>query len=359
MKKILALFIAVVLFSFNLVSCNANTSNDRIELSFKGTIHSFLETERYIYCVSSQPSDHSSDSAYTISSFEKNGKKRFEIPQHVSGEVFSLKDDTFFYASKTGEIYSYDQNGKLRCKTEIPIDEHSNSNYLLNSNDELIINTIASPATSTTYTIIKHDGSMIVSQENPHLTTCFTYTYPNGGYISTGFSDDSQWYINRLAEDFSLLWTYTAQENNVSIDDISKDGKILFHGFIEDQASMKELDSSGNVVNSTTYSSSSLQAKYFMDKIVVHADTLKILDSNFHTLSEYEKMLFPQIKIVQNSLFIYSGGAYKPTDSVTFDGYCKKYDENGALQLNKSFKSFKDTDGFFEVSDSGKLIYSK
>ena len=134
----------------------------------------------------------------------------------------------------------------------------------------------------------------------PDLTTTHTYNYPSGEYIAQGFTDgdDYKWYVCRLKDDFSVEWAYCAEneENNLYIADISKDGRILITTTITESdhygsVILKELDQNGNVINNTKYyRSTNVRAAYFNDKIVVIAENLRVLNSDFTVSGEFDEL---------------------------------------------------------------------
>ncbi len=358
-KKTLTNLILIALTIFLLTSCRAKTSDGNVNFSFKGEKSSFAESDKYVYWVSYENSDNSKNTTWYISSFDKNGKKNFELTKTVYGIVFPLSDGRFFYAAKNGDVTAYSESGKEIFSSHFDFDQNSNSNFMLNSKGELVVNLISSPNNITSYGVININGEKTTSPILSNITTCFTHVYPLGGYITEGFSSDYKWYIARLRDDFSVEWTYYAEEyKNVNIDDISKNGKILFHGDKGESgiSYLSELDPNGKVTNVNNFKSFNLRAAYFQNKIVVVADTLKVINSDFSIDREFDALKFARIKVLENSFFIYSQGSYAPGGGVIYDGYCRRYDEN----MNRSFsKVFNSVSGFTEVSHDGILCYKK
>lgn len=355
MKINICYFLFIALACSFFVACNDNFNNDSVYLSFKGDAYSLIESDEYIYCVSNETQNGKAKPTYYINSFKKNGIKRFEIEVEY-GQIFPLRDGRFFYASDTGSVMSYDKNGKLIHTTEIKLDNQFNSNFFLDSEENLMVNTISSPNTSSEYMTITFDGKKTLSPKYNDLTSSFTSNYPKGGYIVEGFTDDYKWHISRINKDFSSVWTYTAEENNIHIQDISSDGDILFSGYNSDmsQAVLKELDENGKVKNSIDLHSTNITAKYFKENIVAVAEKIKVFDANFELLKVLDEVPYSQIKIFNDSFFVYTRGSYTIGNSVAFDGYCKQYDKDNCQVLNKIFK---EKDGFIAVGNNGKLYF--
>ena len=357
--KKLILFVPLFLL---LVSCGVRAQNN-VTFALKGDKIFFAESDESVYWLSSIGG--AANPKYYIRSFNKEGKKNWEISQTVSGGIFPLKSGEFFYAGENGDITAYSKSGEELFKTHV--DVSVNSNYMLNSNEELVVNTISSPTDFTVYSVININGEKTTSPEIKNLTTCFMHTYPLGGYIAEGFIDYDEtggytWYIYRLKDDFSIEWTYrtTNGDKNIYIADISKNGNILFSGsnYKMDIAFLKELDSQGEEINSVDYQKSNIVAAYFNEKIVVSADKLRILSSDFTSLREFDAMLYTKIKVLEKSFFTYSPGSYSDFTKVVaveYNGYCRQYDENNTLILNETYKS----QGFTEISEDGKLYFIK
>jgi hypothetical protein len=358
-KKTLTNHILIALTIFLLTSCCTKTSDGNVNFSFKGEESSFAESDKYVYWVSYENNDNSKNTTWYISSFDKNGKKNFELTKTVYGNVFPLSDGRFFYASKNGDVTAYSESGKEIFSSHFNFDQNSNSNFMLNSKGELVINLISSPNNTTSYGVININGEKTTSPNLSNITACFTRVYPLGGYITEGFLSDYKWYIARLRDDFSVEWTYYAEEyKNVYIDDISKNGKILFHGDKGESgiSYLSELDPSGRVTNVNHFKSYNLTAAYFQNKIVVVADTLKVINSDFSIDREFNALKFAHIKVLENTFFVYSQGSYSPGAQVIYDGYCIQYDVNMNQKFSKIFNS---DSGFTQVSHDGILFYKK
>ena len=204
----------IVLAFFLLVSCGTGHSASDVRLSFQGEMNSFAESEKYVYIVSHVAGKDNQNATYYIYSFLKNGKKNWSVRLGFSGSIYPLRDGRFFYASKDGKISAFDEQGKTIWEKHLSLDEYSNSNYLLNSNEKLMVNIVSSPSASTVYHTISIDGEESTSSLIPDLTSCYTYNYPLGGYITEGFTENQQWFISRLNEDFSVEWTYGGGNND-------------------------------------------------------------------------------------------------------------------------------------------------
>lgn len=76
---------------------------------------------------------------------------------------------------------AYDKQGKIIWETDV--EGSSNSNYSLNQKEELVVNLLSSPQTSTVYCTIRIDGEKTTYPAIPDLTSCFTYPYPLGGTL--------------------------------------------------------------------------------------------------------------------------------------------------------------------------------
>ena len=119
---------------------------------------------------------------------------------------------------------------------------------------------------------------------------------------------------------------------------------------------MKELDPAGQVAKSATYQSPHIVAAYFQDQIVAAADKLGVLEADFTLKATYDSCLYPKIKILEDSFFVYSPGSYSRGASVTYDGYCKQYDKTNRLVFGQVFEA---SDQFFEIGENGKRYYRK
>lgn len=350
----------IVLAFFLLVSCGTGHSASDVRLSFQGEMNSFAESEKYVYIVSHVAGKDNQNATYYIYSFLKNGKKNWSVRLGFSGSIYPLRDGRFFCASKDGKISAFDEQGKTIWEKHLSLDEYSNSNYLLNSNEKLMVNIVSSPSASTVYHTISIDGEESTSSLIPDLTSCYTYNYPLGGYITEGFTENQQWFISRLNEDFSVEWTYGGGNNdsNFHIKDFSNDGRILFvgSGGENDSAFLQELDSKGNEMHRIDFKSANIFAAYFRDKIVAAADKLRILESDLTVNAEFEQLKYPRIKAFEKSFFVYSPGSYDSSASVVYDGYCKQYDESNALKLDQTFRK---SDRFIEIGETGKFYYRK
>ncbi len=294
---------------------------------------------------------------YYISSFDKNGKKNWEIKPGRGGQVYPLKDGRFFYAQDDA-VSAYDKQGKIIWETDV--EGSSNSNYSLNQKEELVVNLLSSPQTSTVYCTIRIDGEKTTYPAIPDLTSCFTYPYPLGGYITEGFTggDNYKWYVSRLKEDFSVEWTYSgeADEGNFYISDISADGRILFTGTREGGYFLRELGPDGKEMHIAKYAGTFIKAAYFQDKIVVAGDKARILKADFRVEAEFGDLRYPQIQILEDAAFIYTSGGYDINAAVRYDGYCQKYDQNSR---QVSSKVFKESDRFVAVGKDGRQYYRK
>ena len=147
-------------------------------------------------------------------------------------------------------------------------------------------------------------------------------------------------------------------EDNFFIQDISPNGDVLFSGNTTGAGStfLKELDPAGQVAKSATYQSPHIVAAYFQDQIVAAADKLGVLEADFTLKATYDFCLYPKIKILEDSFFVYSPGSYSRGASVTYDGYCKQYDKTNRLVFGQVFEA---SDQFFEIGENGKRYYRK
>lgn len=236
-------------------ACTAQNPSDSVRLSFRGQVSSFTESAASIYLTSY---DSGNSSTYYLNAFDKNGKKNWEIKTQTDGRIYALRDGRFFYASKSGEVAAYNERGTLLWKTTLDLDEFSNSNFLLTASGALLVNLQSSPDPATVYCQISIEGQKTISPEIPNLSTCYTFNYPLGGYISVGYTGD-QWAISRISDNFSVEWTYSGEmhEDNFFIQDISPNGDVLFSGNTTGAGStfLKELDPAGQVAKSATYQS--------------------------------------------------------------------------------------------------------
>ena len=339
-----------------LTACTAQNPSDSVRFSFRGQVSSFTESAASIYLTSYDSGD---SSTYYLNAFDKSGKKNWEIKTQTDGRIYALRDGRFFYASKNGEVAAYNERGTLLWKTSLDLDASSNSNFLLTANDELLVNTRSSPEPTTVYCQIRMEGTKTISPEIKGLTTCYTFNYPLGGYITVGYTGD-QWAISRIRDDFSVEWTYSGQthEDNFSVQDISPDGSILFSGNMTGASStfLKELNLLGQVVKSTAYQSPHIVAAYFQDQIVAAADKLRVLEADFTIKATCDFCLYPRIKILEDSFFVYSPGSYSRSASVTYDGYCKQYGKTNRLVFDQVFE---ESDQFLEIGENGKRYYRK
>lgn len=337
-------------------ACTAQNPSDSVRLSFRGQVSSFTESAASIYLTSY---DSGNSSTYYLNAFDKNGKKNWEIKTQTDGRIYALRDGKFFYASKSGEVAFYNERGTLLWKTTLDLDEFSNSNFLLTASGALLVNLQSSPDPATVYCQISIEGTKTISPEIKGLTTCYTFNYPLGGYITVGYTGD-QWAISRIRDDFSVEWTYSGEthEDNFSIQDISPNGSVLFSGNTTGSIStfLKELDPAGQVVKSAAYRNPQIVAAYFQDQIVATADKLRVLEADFTLKATYDFCLYPKIKILEDSFFVYSPGSYSRGASVTYDGYCKQYDKTNRLVFDKVFEA---SDQFFEIGENGKRYYRK
>ena len=351
-KKTLFLLLSVCL----LPSCGEKESEGKAYLSFRGELYSFVEAENYVYIVSRAQRKLTRDSTFYISSYEKNGQKLWETQPGFDGTVYPLKDGRFFYAARNGKISACDSEGRVIWEKKLCLD--TNSNYLLNADEELMVNTRSSPTDSTVYQTIGIDGTVSTSPPISSLATCFTYNYPLGGTITEGFTADYRWHISRVNEDFSVEWTYTGAdgEGNFYIGDISDDGRILFTGTKTgtDEVFLKELDAQGRETKTAAFQSAHISAAYFQDKIAVSADKFQFLDAELRVASEFEARRFSRLKALDDSFFSYSPGSYERGASVLYDGYCRRYDDSGALISSSAFQK---SDHFIEIGETGIFYY--
>lgn len=271
-----------------------------------------------------------------------------------------MKDGRFFYAAENGDVTAYDKAGKKIWQKHITLKEGSNSNYLLNQNEELMVNTLSSPSNSTVFHTISIDGKETTSPVISNLSTCFIYNYPLGGYITEGFTEDYKWNITRLKEDLSIEWIYSMEdgENNLYIADISEDGRILFHGNYSDTNIhyLRELDSFGKRINHVDFDKQQLAAAYFKDKIIVSAEKLRVLETDFTISAEFDGSPYPQIATCDDTFFVYNPGSYQSGNAVIYDGYCMQYNNDNTMTMNKTFT---ESDRFLRVGNNGKLYYKK
>lgn len=353
-KKIRLLVLVVLLFVF-FASCGTNSS-DKIAFSFKGREWSYKESDDYVYWVSYKNDNPPALTDY-ISSYNKNGKRNWEIQTPYHGEIFPLKDGRFFYADSKGHVCAYNVHGKLMWETTIDFEEFQNSNYFLGENEELIINLLSSPSDSTIYCSINMDGEKNVSPEIQNLATCFTHHYPLGGYIAEGYNGENKWVINRLNNDFTIQWTYYSGRQNLYIEDIDQDGRILFtNNELGGNDYLGELDAEGHLINEIAFSDR-ITAAYFQDNVVACADKLRVLNRDFSIRAEFDDTWkYPRIKALEDTFFVYSPGSYESGAAVIYDGYCKQYDENIKLIFDKVFE---ESDRFLEIGENGRLYYRK
>lgn len=354
MKSIRTYLTIVCPFCVLLVLCSCNKNNPKTAFRFSGAQSTISETADTVYIYSYTSSDEK-----FIGSYDKSGKKHWENKMEVSGDVYPLKDGRFFFANREGQVYAYDKNGNKLWEKKIDITTTSNSNYLLNSDEELMVNVTSSPNNSTEYLLINISGD---TRKFSQIKAPSTYTcnYPKGGYIIEGFIDYN-WSVSKISADFIVEWIYHAKENeqNISICDISEDGNILLSGTKESGSFLKQLDEKGKVMNDADFKASNVDAKYFKDHIIAVADKITLLNHRLSVMKEAEAVLFPSIKICGDSAFIYSSGSYNSlfyTPAVTFDGYLKEFD----VDLNlRSEKTFKQTDHFIGISNDGVAYYKK
>lgn len=92
------------------------------------------------------------------------------------------------------------------------------------------------------------------------------------------------------------------------------------------------------MVKSAAYRNPQIVAAYFQDQIVAAADKLGVLEADFTLKATYDFCLYPKIKILEDSFFVYSPGSYSRGASVTYDGYCKQYDKTNRLVFGQVFE---------------------
>lgn len=345
-KRMIPAVLAVLL----LTSCHGGRPAGGVLLSFKGEDGTFYESDEYVYMVSHANSGNDRNSTYYISSFTKTGEKNWEITPGFGGRLYPLKDGRFFYAAGDGEISAYDQHGKEIWKKYLDVEEFKNSNYLLNQNEDLMINIRSSPSDSTVYQTVSFSGKVTTSAVIPGLATCFTYKYPLGGYITEGYAEPDNWYICRLNDDLSVVW----RVRGGNVEDFSQDGRILC---CDGGSSLRELDPEGQEINRIEFDTTLYtKARYFQDKIVVAADKLRILEPDFTIAAAFDEVRFSRMKAFEASFFVYSPGSYARDAAVTYDGYCKELNGSDAMASDRAFKK---SDRFIEIGDTGRFYYRK
>lgn len=226
----------------------------------------------------------------------------------------------------------------------------SNANYSLNDREELMINTLSSPSSSAVYHIFTIEGEETVSSEIPGLTVCFTYPYPLGGYITTGFTGTTG-YICRLNDDLSVKWTRQCSED---VQDLSEDGRILLGGW---SGSIRELDSDGNELHKASLGGHDyIHARYFHNKIAVAADKTYLLEADLTVAAAFGDIKFPRLHVCGDTFFVYSPGSHAPYAEMHYDGYCRQYDADGQERLNVTLK---ETDRPLGVGEAGTFYRKK
>ncbi len=338
------------------VLCSCDTHNPKNSFKFSGKTSTISETAEAVYIYSLAPSSDVKKQKNFIGCYDKSGNKYWEQKMEFSGDVYPLKDGQFFFANQDGQVAAYDPNGRKLWEKKLDITIKSNSHYLLNSHEELMVNLLSSPNNITEYLIINISGDTKTSSPI-NATSIYTYNYPKGGYITEGYVDYN-WSISKIRADFTLEWVYHANENedNIQICDISKDGQILFSGTKGNGLFLKQLNEEGAVLNSADFQASNVQAKYFQDHIIAAADTIMLFNENLSIIKQGGDVKFPRIKVCGDSAFIYSIGSYSSSSSVVYDGYCIEFDANLRLLSEKIFKQ---TDRFIGVSDDGVAYYKK
>ena len=351
--------VPAILAVFLFVSCASNHADDRVHFSLSGEPSSLAESDQYVYWVSCENGNDPVEASWYVSSFDKNGKKNWEIYQPTSGKVFPLKDGRFFYAATNGEVTAYEASGKQLFKKQLNLAEDSNFNFFLNKKEDLTVNITSTQNVSTVYCVISINGERVDMPETANLAAGITYNYPPGGYIAEGFTDDGghTWRIYRFRDDFSVEWTYAAEngDNNLRVSDISPNGEILLRGHTAQMETtfLRKLDPQGNEINDIHFQSPNVTAAYFGDKIVASADKLRVLNSDFTVSAEFDAFMFARIKTFEKSFFVYSPGSYAHNASVVYDGYCRQYDENNSLIFSENYRS----SSFTEIGDNGKLYF--